>query len=81
MSSENLQFARQKNVLGQPLEICSTDPETGFFRDGCCHTSPEDLGIHTVCCIVTAEFLATSAQLGNDLSTPMPQYGFPGLKQ
>ena len=62
------------------MDTCGTDPETGFFRDGCCRTSPEDLGLHTVCCIVTEKFLAVSAQLGNDLSTPMPQYGFPGLK-
>jgi uncharacterized protein (DUF2237 family) len=53
---------------------------TGFYRDGCCSTGPDDIGVHTVCCIVTAEFLATSARLGNDLSTPMPQYGFPGLQ-
>ena len=70
----------QKNVLGQPLETCSNDPLTGFYRDGCCNTGPDDLGIHTVCCIVTADFLATSKRLGNDLSTPMPQYGFAGLK-
>lgn len=53
---------------------------TGFFRDGCCNTAPQDLGKHKVCCIVTEEFLAASARLGNDLITPMPQYGFPGLK-
>jgi uncharacterized protein (DUF2237 family) len=53
---------------------------TGFYRDGCCNTGPNDLGVHTVCCVVTAEFLAASARLGNDLSTPMPQYGFPGLQ-
>lgn len=70
----------QKNVLGQPLEMCGLEPMTGFFRDGCCKTGPEDLGVHTVCCVVTEEFLRVSAQLGNDLSTPMPQFGFPGLK-
>jgi len=69
-----------KNVLGQPLEPCGTDPLTGFYRDGCCNTGPDDRGVHTVCCIVTADFLAASARLGNDLSTPMPQYGFPGLR-
>ena len=70
----------QKNVLGQALETCSVDPMTGFFRDGCCNTGPDDRGLHTVCCIVTEEFLEASARLGNDLITPMPQYGFPGLK-
>jgi hypothetical protein len=70
----------QKNVLGQRLETCGREPVTGFYRDGCCNTGPEDLGMHTVCCIVTDEFLRVSAQLGNDLSTPMPQFGFPGLK-
>lgn len=80
MSSDSQQLLAQKNVLGRQLETCGGDPVTGFFRDGCCHTSAEDLGIHTVCCIVTEKFLKTSAQFGNDLSTPMPQYGFPGLK-
>ena len=70
----------QKNVLGQALETCGGDPMTGFYRDGCCNTGPDDRGLHTVCCIVTEKFLAASARLGNDLSTPMPQYGFPGLK-
>jgi len=70
----------QKNVLGQPLETCGRDPMTGFFRDGCCNTGPQDLGVHTICCVVTDRFLTVSAALGNDLSTPMPQYGFPGLK-
>ena len=69
-----------KNVLGQQLELCGSDPVTGFYRDGCCNTGPDDPGQHTVCCIVTDDFLANSARLGNDLSTPMPQYGFPGLK-
>lgn len=68
------------NVLGGPLEPCSTEPLTGFFRDGCCNTAPEDRGSHTVCVIVTAEFLALSKYLGNDLSTPRPEFRFPGLK-
>jgi hypothetical protein len=70
----------QKNVLGQRLETCGREPLTGFYRDGCCNTGPEDLGMHTVCCLVTDEFLRVSAELGNDLSTPMPQFDFPGLK-
>jgi uncharacterized protein len=68
------------NVLGGVLLPCSTEPLTGFFRDGCCNTGPEDRGLHTVCCVLTAEFLAFSKSAGNDLSTPMPQYGFAGLK-
>ena len=68
------------NVLGGKLETCSTAPLTGFFRDGCCNTGPEDRGRHTVCVIVTAEFLALSKYLGNDLSTPRPEFRFPGLK-
>lgn len=68
------------NVLGGALEPCSTDPMTGFFRDGCCNTGPMDRGAHTVCATMTAEFLALSKYLGNDLSTPRPEYGFPGLK-
>jgi uncharacterized protein (DUF2237 family) len=67
------------NVLGGPLEVCGTDPITGFFRDGCCHTSPQDRGSHTVCAVVTAEFLEHQQQIGNDLITPLPEYGFPGL--
>jgi hypothetical protein len=69
-----------RNVLGGPLAICSTDPLTGFTRTGCCETGPDDVGSHTVCARVTAEFLAFSRSRGNDLSTPMPEYGFPGLK-
>lgn len=72
--------AKSKNVLGQPMQTCGCDPMTGFYRDGCCDTGPDDLGVHTVCCIVTDEFLRASKQLGNDLSTPMPHFGFPGLK-
>ena len=70
----------QVNVLGQPLEVCGTEPMTGFFRDGYATTGPEDLGSHTVCAIVTTEFLDHQREIGNDLSTPMPQYGFPGLR-
>ena len=69
-----------RNVLGGKLELCSAKPVTGFFRNGCCDTSPQDVGSHTVCCVTTAEFLAFSKSCGNDLSTPMPEYGFPGLK-
>ncbi len=69
-----------RNVLGGKLEDCSLDPVTGFFRNGCCDTSPEDVGSHTVCCVTTAEFLEYSRSVGNDLSTPYPQYGFAGLK-
>lgn len=69
-----------RNVLGQPLEPCSHAPMTGFYRNGCCDTSPEDVGSHTVCIVSTEEFLAFSKFAGNDLSTPAPQYGFPGLK-
>jgi len=69
-----------RNVLGGPLAECGTSPRTGFFRNGCCHTSPEDLGRHVVCAKVTREFLAFSAQRGNDLTTSSPQSGFPGLK-
>jgi uncharacterized protein len=68
------------NVLGGPLKVCSTAPVTGFFRNGCCDTGPMDTGQHTVCATMTAEFLALSKYLGNDLSTPRPEYGFPGLK-
>lgn len=68
------------NVLGGPLEVCSTAPVTGFFRNGCCDTGPADSGQHTVCATMTAEFLALSKYLGNDLSTPRPEYGFAGLK-
>ena len=68
------------NVLGTALEPCSADPLTGFYRNGCCDTGPEDRGSHTVCVVVSAEFLALSKYLGNDLSTPRPEYRFPGLK-
>lgn len=69
-----------RNVLGGELLPCSTRPLTGFFRNGCCETGPEDLGLHTVCAVMTAEFLEFSRSMGNDLSTPMPQYGFQGLQ-
>ncbi len=69
------------NVLGTPLVPCSLSPKTGFYRDGCCRTGPEDLGRHTVCVIVTSEFLEFSKSRGNDLSTPMPTFGFPGLRE
>jgi hypothetical protein len=68
-----------RNVLGGVLENCSLKPMTGFFRNGCCDTGAEDVGSHTVCVVMTAEFLAFSKSCGNDLSTPMPDYGFPGL--
>jgi uncharacterized protein (DUF2237 family) len=69
-----------RNVLGDSLEVCSLTPMTGFFRDGCCDTSREDIGSHTVCAVMTAEFLAFSKSRGNDLSTPVPEFGFRGLK-
>ncbi|MSP89035.1 MAG: DUF2237 domain-containing protein [Alphaproteobacteria bacterium] len=70
----------QRNVLGELLKPCSTRPVTGFYRDGCCNTGAEDRGVHTVCVEMTAEFLAFSKASGNDLSTPVPEFGFPGLK-
>ena len=70
---------KAKNVLGGELQSCSTNPRTGFYRDACCNTGPEDAGVHTVCVVVTKEFLEFSKESGNDLSTPMPRYGFPGL--
>ena len=69
-----------RNVLGGDLQPCGLDPKTGFYRDGCCETGPQDAGSHTVCAVMTDEFLRYTASRGNDLSTPMPQYGFPGLK-
>lgn len=70
-----------KNVLGTPLETCSTEPLTGFYRDGCCHTGPEDLGTHTVCAVMTQAFLDFTRERGNDLSTPRPEFRFPGLSE
>jgi uncharacterized protein (DUF2237 family) len=68
-----------RNVLGGELELCGTEPVTGFFRDGCCRSGVEDLGSHTICAVVTAEFLEHQRRIGNDLVTAMPHYGFPGL--
>ena len=68
-----------RNVLGGDLEPCGTDPVTGFYRDGCCTTGPEDRGSHTICAVVTAEFLEHQRGIGNDLTTPMPHFRFPGL--
>ncbi len=73
-------MSQASNVFGQPLQPCSFEPLTGFYRDGCCHTGPGDRGLHTVCTVVTADFLRFSRAAGNDLSTPVPEYGFPGLQ-
>jgi len=70
----------ERNVLGGPLEPCGTDPMTGFSRDGCCTSGPEDIGSHTVCAVVTKEFLDHQREVGNDLSTPRPEWAFPGLR-
>jgi uncharacterized protein (DUF2237 family) len=72
--------AQALNVLGEPLQPCGLDPVTGFYRDGCCNTGYDDPGIHVICARMTREFLAFSKQRGNDLSTPSPETGFPGLK-
>ena len=69
-----------RNVLGGELASCSTEPVTGFYRNGCCETGPHDTGMHTVCAVMTAEFLEFSKAAGNDLSTPRPEFAFPGLK-
>ena len=69
----------ERNVLGGPLEECGVDPLTGFYRDGCCHTGPEDRGSHTICAVMTDEFLDHQRRIGNDLITPVPQYAFAGL--
>jgi hypothetical protein len=69
-----------RNVLGEALEPCGSEPLTGFYRDGCCRTGPEDIGSHTICAVVSAEFLEYQQSIGNDLSTPMPAFNFPGLK-
>jgi len=69
----------ERNVLGGELEPCGAEPLTGFYRDGCCRTGSEDRGSHTICAVVTAEFLEHQQSIGNDLSTPLPRYGFPGL--
>ena len=73
-------MARQKNVLGGDLEPCSPSPLTGFYRNGCCDTGPDDIGLHAVCAVMTARFLEFSKSRGNDLGTPNPGWGFPGLK-
>ncbi len=72
--------ANERNVLGGPLEECGTEPMTGFYRNGCCSWGPEDVGYHSICAVVSAEFLAHQQSIGNDLVTPMPQYGFSGLR-
>ena len=72
--------AEERNVLGGPLQPCGSEPLTGFYRDGRCSTGPEDVGSHTVCTVVSAEFLALQRELGNDLVTQRPQYGLPGLQ-
>ena len=77
-ANENAQPA--ENVLGGPLAVCGTDPMTGFFRDGCCNTGPMDQGVHTVCAIMTEDFLDFTKAVGNDLSTPRPEFEFPGLQ-
>jgi len=69
-----------KNLFGEPLETCGKHPKTGYYRDGCCNTGPQDLGTHTVCAVMTEEFLSFTKSRGNDLTTPIPAYGFPGLK-
>ncbi len=76
----NGHYPKPRNVLGGTLESCCTDPMTGFYRDGYCRTGADDSGRHTVCILATDEFLAYSKSVGNDLSTPMPQYAFPGVK-
>jgi uncharacterized protein (DUF2237 family) len=73
-------MANDRNVLGGDLEVCGTDPLTGFFRDGCCNTGPTDLGSHTACAVVTTEFLNQQREAGNDLVTPNPEYDFSGLR-
>jgi uncharacterized protein (DUF2237 family) len=73
-------MAGAKNVLGEDLQPCSHDPLTGFYRDGCCNTGADDVGLHIVCIRATAEFLAFSRERGNDLSTPVPEYEFPGVQ-
>ncbi len=70
----------ERNVLGGPLEPCGSEPLTGFYRDGCCSTGPEDPGLHSICAVVTREFLDHQRSIGNDLTTPMPEYRFPGLE-
>ena len=73
-------MVEELNVLGGPLDPCGTDPMTGFYRDGCCTSGPEDVGSHTVCAVMTREFLDHQRGVGNDLITPRPEFGFPGLR-
>jgi len=80
MIREAVPRSKQKNVLGGPLQVCSVSPMTGFYRTGCCETGSDDVGVHTVCVKVTAEFLEFSKSRGNDLSTPALHYNFPGLR-
>ena len=84
MSSSDPEIIRYdetaRNVMGGELLSCSLDPVTGFYRNGCCETGPEDMGLHTVCAVMTDDFLAFSKSMGNDLSTPRPEYGFSGLQ-
>jgi uncharacterized protein (DUF2237 family) len=75
----NIKHVPDRNVLGGPLEPCGTDPLTGYYRDGCCSSGPEDVGRHTICAVMTAEFLEHQRSIGNDLLTPVPEYRFPGL--
>ena len=74
-------MAKQKNILGEEVELCCDNPITGFFRDGFCNTNGRDQGIHTVCIKITSDFLTFSKSRGNDLSTPAPEFNFPGLKE
>jgi uncharacterized protein len=80
VNQEGQQGVEQRNVLGQELQECGTDPVTGFYRDGCCTVGPEDVGSHSICAVVTAEFLEHQRSIGNDLSTPNPVFGFAGLR-
>ena len=81
MTTENTYPEKILNVLGEPLTVCSCEPVTGWFRDGLCRTDKSDIGQHTVCCVITESFLRYSKAQGNDLKTPIPEYGFPGLKE
>lgn len=80
MIREAVHPSSEKNVLGGPLQVCSVAPMTGFFRNGCCETGDEDAGVHVICAVMTREFLAFSRSRGNDLITPAPHFGFPGLR-
>jgi uncharacterized protein (DUF2237 family) len=80
MTHPNSDAGQASNIFGEPLIACSTSPMTGFYRDGCCHTGPDDAGLHLVCAVMSAEFLRYSRERGNDLSTPRAEYHFPGLQ-